>query len=203
MFYADNPSSDILQGDIFAGLVSFGLIPSKFLTVSTLSREHNPCFSMDLGFGYSAIVSPSCEIPKREYLAFCPLLPLHKRIRQVEFLNDDPTRLNNEVDPENSMPKPKWDIKSEEEKAALKRKGKTYAFLNNFVFEGIDGFFSDYLMIDFNFVFNINSKYLGKKNKLLLAPRVLQLSFESQRALRLKLANYYFREPEEACQVGR
>ena len=158
MFYADNPSPEILQGDVFAGLVNTGIIPSNFLTASTLRKEHSPCFSVDLGFGYSTIVTPSCEIPKpeREYLAFCPLLPIHKRITQIEFFQQDPTRFNNPVDAEDSMPKPKWESKSEDEKDALRQKPKTYAIFNYFVFEKFEDYFSDYLMIDFNFVFNVS-----------------------------------------------
>jgi hypothetical protein len=183
MFYADNPSPEILQGDVFAGLVNTGIIPSNFLTASTLRKEHSPCFSVDLGFGYSTIVTPSCEIPKpeREYLAFCPLLPIHKRITQIEFFQQDPTRFNNPVDAEDSMPKPKWESKSEDEKDALRQKD----------------YFSDYLMIDFNFVFNVSKKkFQDKLYNLLLGSRVLQLSFESQKALKSKLVNYYFREEE-------
>jgi len=200
MFYEVNPSREILQGDVFAGLVNTGIIPSKFLTASTLRKEHSPCFSVDLGFGYSAIVTPSCEIPKqeRDYLAFCPLVPVSKRITQIECFQKDPTRFNNPVEAENSMPRLKWDTKSEDEKEALKRKRKTYAIFNYYVFDKLEGSFSDYLMIDFGFVFNVNKKKFGQEfYNVLLGSRVTQLSFESQKALQDKLAFYYSRTEEE------
>jgi hypothetical protein len=95
------------------------------------------------------------------------------------------------------MPKPKWESKSEDEKDALRQKPKTYAIFNYFVFEKFEDYFSDYLMIDFNFVFNVSKKkFQDKLYNLLLGSRVLQLSFESQKALKSKLVNYYFREEE-------
>lgn len=196
MFYADDPAPEIRQGDIFEGMVSIGIVPSKFLTASILNKETNPCFSVNLGFSYAAVITPCCDIQKRDYLAFCPLMTLIPRVRQNAFFNEDPTRLNRKVNPENTVPKIAWDKIPEAEKALKISQGKKYAFVNNFVFEKFEDIFLDYMMIDFNYIFNIDRKFLGGKNHVLLPYRVLQLSDESRRTLRLKLAEYYFRDPD-------
>ena len=200
MFYTDVKTPEIRQGDIFEGLVSIGIIPSKFLTPNILNKEHNPCFSVNLGFGYAVVVTPCCDIQKRDYLAFCPLIPLQEKVRRNEFFNEDPTRLNAKVKPENMVPKAAWDGFSEREKAERMNNGKRYAFVNNFVFERDGDLLPIDMVIDFNFIFNISRKTLGGKNELLSPNRVLQLSSESRRALRLKLSDYYFRDPD-VCAV--
>ena len=197
MFYSDDPTPEIRQGDIFEGLVSIGVVPSKFLTSDILNKETNPCFSVNLGFSYAAVITPCCDIQKRDYLAFCPLTPLLELIRKNEFFDEDPTRLNTKVKPENMVPKDAWSNRfSEEEKAKRIAQGNRYAFVHNFIFEKYGDIFSDYMMIDFNYVFNIKRTALGGKNQVLLPHRVLQLSDESRRTLRLKLAEYYFRDPD-------
>jgi len=200
MFYADVYTPIIRQGDVFEGLVNVGIVPSKFLTADILNKEHNPCFSVNLGFSYAVIITPCCDIQKRDYLAFCPIIPLNEKIKQNEFFNEDPTRVNAKVKPENMVPKVAWDNFSDQEKANRMGKGKRYAFTNNFVFEKYSEIFVDTMMIDFNFIFNINRTTLGGKNEKLLPNRILQLSSETRRTLRLKLADYFFRDPD-VCTV--
>lgn len=201
MFYAETPNPSIRQGDIFEGLVNIGIIPTRFLTVNTLNKEHNPCFSVNLGFGYATIITPCCDIQKRDYLAFCPLVPLQDKVRQNEFFNENPTRLNSKVKPENMVPKRVWDRFSDSEKAIRTRTGNRYAFVHNFVFQKFEGIFPNDMVIDFSCVFNISRKTLGGKNEMLLPNRVLQLSDESRRSLRLKLASYYFRDPDKCRNI--
>jgi hypothetical protein len=201
MFYADVPTQLIRQGDIFEGVVSVGIIPSKFLTATALNKESD-CFSVNLGFSYASVITPCCDIHKRDYLAFCPLTPLDVRIRRNEYFDEDPTRLNIKVKPENMVPKNSWDGFSEEEKAQRTAQGKQYAFVHNFVFEKQGDIFSDHMVIDFNYIFNVKRTKLGAKNEVLLPHRTLQLSDESRRTLRLKLANYYFRDPD-ACSMSQ
>lgn len=202
MFYSDVQTPEIRQGDIFEGLVNIGITSLKFLTPDMLNKEHTPCFSVNLGFSYATIITPCCDIQKRDYLAFCPLIPLQDKVRQNEFFNKDPTRLNTKVKPENMVPKLAWDRFTDEEKTKRAKTGKRYAFVHNFVFETREDIFSNYMVIDFNCIFNISRKPLGGKNELLLPSRILQLSSESRRDLRLKLANYYFRNPD-TCPTNR
>ncbi len=207
MFYSENPSHEIRQGDVFEGLVSIGIIPSsKFSSFDVLNKKHTPFFSVHVGFGYSVIITPCCDIRKRPYLAFCPLIPVHRKIRENEFFDENPTRLNKLVQPENTVSKRGWDELTTEEKEEKLLKGTTYTWASNFVFDKHNGLFYDYLMIDFNFVFNINRERLGNNDSLLLS-RVLQLSIESRQALRRKLVANYIRNPEEnpenMCPVSR
>lgn len=201
MFYADVPfSPEIRQGDIFEGLISIGVISTKFLTPAILNKEPSPCFSVNLGFSYAAVITPCCDIQKREYLAFCPLFPLTDKIKQNKFFAEMPTRLNAKLEPENAVPRDVWEAFSEGQKAERLKGGKRYHYKHNFVFEKNGGTFTDYMLIDFNYIFNVSRKTLGGKNEMLVPNRVLQLSSESRRTLRLKLADYYFRDPD-GCAV--
>lgn len=200
MFYAEDFTPEIRQGDVFEGLVNIGITPSKFLTPDILNKEHNPCFSVNLGFSYAAIITPCCDIQKREYLAFCPIVPLEVKIRENEFFIEDPTRVNIKVTPEHMVPKLGWEKMSASKKAERIEAGKRYAFTNNFIFEKHENIFADYVMIDFNFIFNIKRSALGSANEKLIPNRVLQLSYDTRRILRLKLADYFFRDPDK-CVV--
>ena len=202
MFYADVLSPEIRQGDIFEGLINIGIISTKFLTPAILNKEHIPCFSVNLGFSYAVVITPCCDIQKREYLAFCPLFPLTDKIRKNRFFAELPTRLNAKIEPQNAVPSEVWEAFPEEDKAKRLAGGKGYHYKHNFVFEKYDDIFTDYMLIDFNFVFNVSRKTLGGKNQLLVPNRILQLSIESRRDLRLKLADYYFRDPD-TCTLNK
>ena len=203
MFYAEDNSGPVRQGDIFKGLVTIGTDPSNFLDPSTLNREHDPCFSVNLGFGYAAIITPCCDIEKRAYLVFSPLLPFPKSKRKNDFLNEEPTRYNIKVDPQNAVAAQQWENFTDKEKQERLLGGKVYPDFGNFVYERHKDLFSDYLMIDFNFVFNISRKRLGERNEKLIPSRVLRLSNESRKALRVKLGRYYYRDPDKVCPVIR
>ncbi len=200
MFYAETPSQEIRQGDVFRGLITIGVVASKFLTSTVLDNEPDPCFQLNLSSNFATVVTPCCDIQKREYLAFCPLLPFPPKIRKNEILDKFPTKLNDMIEPENAIPKSQWDALPPEIKDKKAQGGRIYIYYNNFAFEKVDSIFEKDMIIDFNYIFNVSRKNLGGRNEKLLPYRVLQLSRDSRESLRRKIGAFYLRDPEkEGC----
>jgi len=155
-FYYDDPAQKVRQGDIFQGLINVGVISHRFLTSENLV-DSGVCFTLNLGFNYASIITPCCDIQKRDYIALCPLVILPKKIRTNAYLDEDPTRLNHMVPPEKALPIAGWDKLDPEVKQKRLEMGKTWIYINNFVFRKKEEIFVDDMVIDFNYIFYIIS----------------------------------------------
>ena len=145
---------------------------------------------------------PRPDIQKRDYIALCPLAILPRWIRNNAYLDEDPTRLNYMVPPEKALPSSGWDRLSPGVKEKKTAMGKTWIYINNFVFRKKEGVFEDDMIIDFNYVFHINRKNLGNDNEKLIPYRILHLTREARASLREKLVAYYHRNPDSGeCNI--
>ncbi len=205
MFYKVPFDQKIRQGDVAEGLISFGAIAYKLLSGDDICDfDSQPCFGIDLRFNYNVVMTPCCTIKKANYISFCPLYPVSKKIKNLinkEYLNEYPTRINTPVPAEKCVSVRYWNEKLTEVEREMKRQlGKTYTELSYFVFRKHEGIFEEDMTIDFNDIFCIRKKDLGSYLEKLLPFKVLQLNDETRAHLRQKLVKFFDRVPEEDLQ---
>lgn len=195
------------QGDVAAGLISFGAIAYKFLSGNDICEfDSKPCFGIDLRFNYNVVMTPCCQIKKVDYISFCPLYPVSKKItnlRNKEYLNEDPVRINAPVPADKCVSDYYWNEKLTEEQRQMRiQKGKQYTYLRFFVFQKHKDILGENMAIDFSDIFCIRRKDLGDFLEKILPVKVLQLSDDTRGNLRQKLIKY-FSNPEEdgRCQI--
>lgn len=205
MFYKFPLDQVIRQGDVTEGLISFGAIAYKLLSGDDICDfDSQPCFGIDLRFNYNVVMTPCCTIEKANYISFCPLYPVSKKIKNLinkEYLNEDPTRINTPVPAEKCVSVRYWNEKLTEVEREMKRQqGKTYTELSYFVFRKHDGIFEEDMTIDFNDIFCIRKRDLGNYLEKMLPFKVLQLTNDTRANLRQKLVKFFGRDPEEDLQ---
>ncbi len=132
--------NEIRQGDVTTGLISFGAIAYKFLSGNDICEfDSKPCFGIDLRFNYNVVMTPCCQIKKADYISFCPLYPVSKKItnlRNKEYLNEDPVRINAPVPAEKCVSVAYWNDKLTEEQRQMRQVYKKsfyflYLYLNH------------------------------------------------------------------------
>ena len=109
------------------------------------------------------------------------------------------------MEPRRAIPPGQWKAMSSEEKQRRLDEGPIYACFELFIYEKHDlfpvypigGNETNYHMIDFRNVYRLNCGKITRQNPILTGSKRLQLSVQTRKELRDKIAHYYGRTPEE------
>lgn len=200
MFYTEK--ENILRfGDVITNIVD--IVP----VLDDLPYENK--YKIDIkNTKYFTVISPCCSIEK-EVLSVSPMYQIRNSLFENEYFLEDFTRLNTEIEPENTLPKTRWEKLPEERRQQLLEIGRAYAFYELFIYQA-DSAFDEYdittrnkktfttrnYMIDFRNIFYIESKKIQRGHDL-SSIKLLQLSINSRKELRDKLTHYFSRIPDE------
>lgn len=163
---------------------------------------------------FCVVLSPCCSIGDG-MLSLAPLKPVQGTFFRNPYFAPDLTRINRQMQPEQAVPPRTWEGLPVEEKERRLSEGFAYAFLYLFVYEGgetlpkyqvhrRDGpIETDYHMIDFRDTLKVKCKAVMNPKQSPLDAKLLQLSIQTRKELRDKMAHYYIRVPEEdAAQLA-
>jgi hypothetical protein len=210
MFYADPVDYNQLRfGDVLSGFIL--ATPTIEEPLST-DKEHN--YQVDFSLpSLSIILSPCCSISERAkdgIIVVSPLIRIRVSFFDNPYFHEDLTRINRVMEPEQSVLPSTWEKLSETEKAKRKTKKLSYALLDFFIYQNHkqlppyemsnarhETFKTNYYMIDFRNTFKVSCEDLKRNKEKLLAAKLIQLSVETRKELRDKIAFYYGRTPEE------
>jgi hypothetical protein len=215
MFYTNNPDEAFRLGDIVTGFVlSTSCIKSPIATLSKLGHE----YSIGVHFsGYSVILTPCCSIGDGVIL-LTPLVRIARKFFANPYLEEDMTRINSKMLPEQSVPPVQWEKMTQEEKTRRfdMSQRESYTFLDYFVYaphdllpqysldvlrrgkaESRGKVETGHYMIDFRKTCRVECKEIVNPKKVPLGAKVLQLTAESRQHLRDKFTYYFNRIPVE------
>ena len=203
MFYSDKMDKALRFGDVLSGYFS----TTPIITEPFLEETKN--YNIDVSFPiFSVVVAPCCEI-RNKTISLTPLIKIRSSFLDNPYLEEDLTRVNLRLTPEQVIPPFVWEGMPPEEKQRRLEVGNQFAFLNLFVYEkhdllpeyaihrkGVNSKTNSY-MIDFK---NIHKLCCDKINSSIDAPlesKLLQLTISTRSGLRDKIASYYGRVPKE------
>jgi len=220
-FYYE-PAGDRLRfGDVLSGYVLGSLRQRD--TVAQIEKAPGcpvaklpPLFTVELTIPtFCVLLTPCCSMIKRApvpFLALSPLRPVLNYWLQTPYLAKDFTRVNRRGMPNLMNPPDIWAGKSVERQVEELAEGPSYAYLENFVYDGNQHFPSYSLtspdgnvstkcyMVDFREVYLLSCESIRKEKEEILFPRdskVLQLTARVRTEMRFKMAHFFLRPAPE------
>jgi hypothetical protein len=157
---------------------------------------------------FSVIVTPCCSIEDKTIM-LTPLIEVLPAFFDNPYLAEDLTRVNRIMSPEQAVPPHVWERIGDEEKQRRLAEGNTYAFANLFVYDEHSSFkeytlnrrtgniSTNYYMIDFRNMYKVHCDRIISASNSPVDSKHLQLSIDMRDDLRVKLARYYSRIPDE------
>lgn len=202
MFYQEELQEELRFGDVLKGYI----LASSNIVEPNLRSD----FKIDVKVpDFCVVLSPCCSIGKK-IISLSPLIQVYSSFFDNSYLKEDLTRINRDMLPEQSVPPHVWEAFSPEEKERRKKAGKTFAFVELFIYEeneffpeyivhrrDEDDFKTRYYMIDFRNTYKLNCEKIINPKDFPLESKCLQLSIDVRSELRYKIANYYSRVPKE------
>lgn len=207
MFYEQSPEQALRFGDVVWGFP----LPASHVVRGTISPGHPEKYSIGVTSpSHAAIMTPCCSIGEGT-MALCPLIPVDPALSKVPYLAEDFTRVNGLLMPEFSVPPEAWERMSDEYKQG--RFGfpytPSYAWHHYFVYAGHD-LLPKYVfrgkqgdretnqyMVDFRRISPLDWDKILDAKRAPTEVKVLQLTIETRKQLRDKLAHYFARIPDE------
>ncbi len=219
MFYISEHSSVLRLGDVVEGYVSTH--PTIISPCASITQS-GQLANIDIALpAYSVVLSPCCSIDSG-VICLTPLIEIDNKILRPPFFKEDPTRINEKVEPELSLPPSVWNnVDFQGAKQKLLAKGQAYAFGDYFVYEkndifseyvvnmrGEDNIVTKYYMIDFRKIYSLMCDMIKRSSDLtdddrpLIESKRLELSGDARLILREKLSYYFYRPaPEDAALI--
>ena len=157
---------------------------------------------------YLAVMTPCCSFEKK-CIVLTPLLHIRPSFLKNQHFEQDLTRINRKVAPEQGVPAGAWEQKlSPERKEKMLAIGPAYTFRDCFIYGQHDllsqykldcksPIMIGYYMVDFKCMYRIDSKMIDRDKDPPLNVKILQLSVQTREELRRKLADYFGRTPDE------
>lgn len=208
MFYKEEIKKILRFGDILKGYI---LASSKIVEPNFHSD-----FKIDVKVpDFCVVLSPCCSIGIRQpgddsIISLSPMVQVYSGFYDNPYFRADLTRINREMLPEQSVSPRVWGGLSPEEKEKRLKVGKTLAFVDLFIYEENELFLeytvprrdeedikTRYYMIDFRNTYNLNCEKIVNPKDFPLESKCLQLTEDTRKDLRYKIANYYSRVPKE------
>jgi len=205
MFYQDDLDQAMRFGDVVRGYILANAILEKpswetQLDDYTVNISSPP---------FSVIMTPCCSIEDKTII-LTPLIQVYPTFFDNPYLVGDLTRANRIMSLQQAVPPYVWEQLGDEEKQKRLAEGNTYAFINLFVYERQDSLpeytlhrkrdkniVSNYYMINFKNLYKVHCDKIISPTNSPLESKHLQLSVEAREELRVKLARYYSRVPQE------
>lgn len=208
MFYQEGLGEELRFGDIVRGFVLTNAVLTK-THWSEPSRHYNVNVSLP---ELSVIMTPCCSIEDKT-IAVTPLISVPLSFYDNPYLEEDLTRVNRIMSPQQSVPPQIWNQLGDEERQRRIDEGNTFAFASLFVYDKhaslpqyelqgkrghtIKQIATGYYMIDFKDIVKVNCDKIISPSDSPLESRYLELSVETREELRTKLGWYYSRRPKE------
>lgn len=207
MFYADNLDKMLRFGDVVKGYVC----SSADLKYPVLSPEQNHDYKVNVEIPvYSVILTPCCSIEEGK-VSLTPLIKVSTTFFKNPYFAEDLTRINREMDPEQTVPQETWDSFAPQEKERRLNEGRSYALLPYFIYNEnaifekytVRGDNIGYYMIDFRNIYTVKCQLIKKVDNgrsaedSLIQSKLLQLTNDVRSELRDKITKYYSRIPIE------
>lgn len=202
MCYADAMSPGFRMGDIVRGFVLSAAKQSRPMTTphDYQLSVRNPAFAV--------ILTPCCSI-KEGTVALAPLAEITAQWLKNPYFQNDLTNINRTMNAEQALPPGKWGELSEDERRKRLQAGPAYALHNWFVFSphpllpsyplrvgGADVQISHYAT-DFRAIHRVECQSIGDPKMNPADAKCLELTPAVRGELRVKLAHYFGRVPEE------
>jgi len=205
VFYEDRIDPSFRFGDVLKGFVS----STPNLHAPPLT-PNNMDYSIAISLpSYCAIISPCCSIAD-QVISLSPLIRVRNAFFNNPYFEENLTRINRLVPPENSLPPIAWEKMSEEEQQERLNSEMFYTFVDLFVYEEHEMFteyevhrknanniLTRYYMVDFRNTFKVNCSEIRKPNEVPIETKCLQLTIETRQELRDKITYYYNRPAVE------
>ena len=203
-FYNTSQTTNLRLGDVVRGFMSVAPCVDK------PNEFPNKEYSIEiLHLDYSVILTPCCSIEKGE-IVITPLKKIRIAFLKNPYFEEDLTRINSKMRPQQSVAPSEWEKMSEDIKR--KRFGvdpEVFAFTDVFIYEKHDLLLpyelntqtkgkikSNYYMISFKDITKINCENIQRGGQG-LETKILELSVAAREQLRNKIAYFYGRTPEE------
>jgi len=161
---------------------------------------------------YSVVLTPCCAIGD-DILDICPLIPINKYWFTNPYLEEDMTRVNRIMNPQQAIQPDRWNHMPDKAKEDKLAEGTVFAFLENFVYDKNDflkkykvdyqinnvqkSLETNYYMIDFRHITRIKSKNIKSDTGVFLKKKIAQLSINARSELRDKIGYFYSKPPKE------
>ncbi|MBA7694926.1 hypothetical protein ES703_103541 [subsurface metagenome] len=205
MFYQDDLDQALRFGDIVRGYILTNAIlgaPSWEMQLDEYTVQiSSPQFSV--------IMTPCCSIEDKTII-LTPLIQVYPKFFDNPYLVDDLTGANRIMSPQQALSPEVWKKLGDEERQRREAEGNTYAFVNLFVYErhnllpeyplhrkqGED-IITGYYMVNFKNLYKVHCDKIITPQNSPLESKHLQLSVDIREELRVKLARYYSRVPQE------
>ena len=201
MFYQQNMDNALRFGDVLKGYI----LAASNIEEPNLSKS----YKIDINLPpYCVVLSPCCSIGEK-IISLSPLIDLRGSFFDNPYLEEDITRINREMEPQQSVSPKIWEKFPPEEKQKRLDVGYAYAFVELFVYEKNDLFSrytihrrngnieTNYYMIDFRNSYKLSCEKIKTPEDAPLESKYLQLSIQARSDLRAKIADYYLRVPKE------
>jgi hypothetical protein len=210
-FYSQTMEQAFRFGDVIQGFVlSNSKLVGPILKMSASEYQINVSFPE-----YAVVLSPCCSIGK-SILSLTPLSKVLPSFFDNPFFCEDLTRINEQVEPQQSVSPELWEQLPQDRKQKLIGAGRGYTLLDLFVYEEHDllplyvvdrkggNIDTRYHMIDFRNTFHIRCDKVVNAKQAPLEAKRLQLAAGTRELLRQKIAFYYGRVPDEdAALMGQ
>ena len=204
MFYQDGFDRALRFGDVVRGFVLTNAMLKK------PSREaHLDDYVVNISWPqFSVVMTPCCSIADK-MMVLTPFVQVPSTFFDNPYLLEDLTRANRIMSPRQAVPPHVWETFDDEQKQRRLAVGHTYAFKNLFVYDKheslppytlhrkVGNVDTNYYMIDFKNLYKVHCDKIISPTDSPLESRYLQLSVETREQLRVKVARYYGRVPEE------
>ena len=201
MFYQESMDEMLRFGDVLQGYI---------LAAANIDEPNsNKNYKIDINLPtFCVIISPCCSIGDK-MISLSPLIKLYGAFFNNPYFAEDLTRINREMEPQETVAPKVWEDFPEQEKEKRLKEGYAYAFLEFFVYDKNELFpnytvhrkeeniKTNYYMIDFRNTFKVSCEKIITPKDAPLESKLLQLSIQSRSELRDKLAYYYGKVPEE------
>lgn len=214
MFYEDRNADKILRlGDIIKGYVSS--TPKINKPINDI-KDINYSLNIDLPY-YSVVLTPCCSISDKK-ITIAPLTKVNVRFFENPFFSEDLTRINREMNPQDTLPPNVWEKLPYDERQSRLAVGKAYTSVELFIYEPhlllptytlkdrrSTSRDTNYYMVDFKDAYRIDCDLIIRPEQAIKNPnfssisesKCLQLSISTRSELRYKLSAYYSRVPDE------
>lgn len=205
MFYQDGLDKTLRFGDVVKGYI----LTNAILETPIWDSQHDN-YAVNVSLPqFSVIMTPCCSIEDKTIM-LTPLIQVYPAFFDNPYLLEDLTRVNRIMTPKQSVAPTVWDQLGDEEQERRLAEENTYAFINLFVYGKHDSFIeytlhrknrdnivTGYYMINFKNLYKVHCDKIISPTNSPLESKHLQLSVETREELRVKLARYYSRVPQE------
>jgi hypothetical protein len=208
MFYQKEMDKALRFGDILKGFI--------LAAPSIKEPGSHKNYKIDVNVpAYCVVLSPCCSIGEK-VISLSPLIEVRNSFFDNPHFEEDLTRINRVMEPQQTVSPDVWDEFPPEEKRRRLEEGRAYAFLELFIYEKNDLFpkytihrkqknkeretmpiETNYYMIDFRNTSKLNCERIINPKDAPLESKCLQLSIQARSELRDKIAYYYARIPKE------